>query len=184
MSVPFQAVIDRIIAKEKGYVNNPADRGGPTNFGITLAVARANNYLGNMKDMPKLVAEQIYLKRYITEPGFHLVHARSERIGMEMIDTGVNMGVTIPGPMLQRWLNVLNLRGSKYADVFVDGKIGSITVDALDKFLDFRGQLGEDVLVHALNSLQAVRYLDIAERNESQEDFVFGWIAQRVVAPA
>lgn len=184
MSLPFQAVIDRIIAKEKGYVNNPSDRGGPTNFGITQVVARANNYMGNMKDLPKLVAEQIYLKRYITGPKFDRVHARNERIGMEMIDTGVNMGVSIPGPWLQRWLNVMNIRGTKYADLFVDGDIGPATMDALDKYLDFRGQMGEDVMVYALNSLQAVRYLDIAEANEKQEDFAFGWLAQRVVAPA
>ena len=33
--------IDELIEREGGYVCHPADRGGPTRFGITEAVARA-----------------------------------------------------------------------------------------------------------------------------------------------
>ena len=32
----LEAVIDRVISKEGGYVNHPNDRGGPTKFGLTL----------------------------------------------------------------------------------------------------------------------------------------------------
>jgi lysozyme family protein len=35
-------LIDRLIAREGGYVDHPADRGGATRWGITVAVARAN----------------------------------------------------------------------------------------------------------------------------------------------
>lgn len=30
-------MIDAIIRREGGYVNHPADRGGPTRYGITMA---------------------------------------------------------------------------------------------------------------------------------------------------
>jgi hypothetical protein len=43
-------LIDALIEREGGYVNNPADKGGATNFGITEAVARANGYAGPMRD--------------------------------------------------------------------------------------------------------------------------------------
>ncbi|MFX9027564.1 glycosyl hydrolase 108 family protein, partial [Acinetobacter baumannii] len=33
-------LINAVIDREGGYANNPADSGGPTNFGITQGVAR------------------------------------------------------------------------------------------------------------------------------------------------
>ena len=35
-------LIDELIEREGGYANHPADKGGPTRFGITEAVARAH----------------------------------------------------------------------------------------------------------------------------------------------
>jgi lysozyme family protein len=39
-------LINALIEREGGYVNHPADRGGPTRYGITEAVARAHGYGG------------------------------------------------------------------------------------------------------------------------------------------
>ena len=41
-------LIDALIEREGGYVDHPADKGGPTCFGITEAVARAHGYRGAM----------------------------------------------------------------------------------------------------------------------------------------
>ena len=41
--------IDDVIAREGGYVDHPADRGGPTRWGITEAVARRSGYLDDMR---------------------------------------------------------------------------------------------------------------------------------------
>ena len=38
------ALIDAVIDREGRYVNHPADRGGPTCWGITEAVARAHDF--------------------------------------------------------------------------------------------------------------------------------------------
>ncbi len=46
----FEPIIDAILRAEQGYVDHPNDRGGPTNHGITLAVARANGYDGDMRE--------------------------------------------------------------------------------------------------------------------------------------
>ena len=46
-------LIDSLIDREGGYSNHPADRGGPTNYGITEAVARAQGYRGHMRDLPR-----------------------------------------------------------------------------------------------------------------------------------
>jgi lysozyme family protein len=83
--------------------------------------------------------------------------------------------------MLQRWLNALNAQGSRYADLFVDGRIGEVTLTALRAFLRWRGDEGARVLVTALNCTQGVRYLEIAERDPRQEAFTYGWLRARVM---
>jgi lysozyme family protein len=175
----YTKTIDNIIALEKGYVNNPVDRGGPTNWGITEKVARINGYMGDMKDMPRDVAEKIYKMRYIINPGFHRIAEVSEKIAEEVIDTGVNMGPATAATIFQRLLNAFNANGSKYADIFVDGSIGPASIGALKNFLSWRGKEGEEVLLKALNHIQGSRYLDIAEANKSQEAFFYGWILNR-----
>jgi lysozyme family protein len=176
----FESHIDAILGKEKGYVDHPNDRGGPTNHGITLAVARANGYDGDMRDMPVDVARAIYRKRYIVVPCFDRVAHVNEAIAHELIDTGVNMGPDIAAHFFQRCLNVFNKRGSMYADLFVDGRIGAVTLDALRAYLRWRGKDGETVMLRALNSNQGMRYIEFAEKNPSQEDFIYGWFLHRV----
>ncbi len=176
----FDPVIDGIIEREKGYVDHPADRGGPTNFGITLAVARANGYQGDMRSLPLDLARSIYTRRYITEPRFDQVGALDSDLATELIDTGVNMGPGRAAEFLQRWLNGFNDTGSRYADLFVDGRLGPVSIDALRAFLRWRGAQGAKVLLKGLNSIQGTRYLEIAEKDRTQRAFLFGWISGRV----
>jgi lysozyme family protein len=189
----FEHFIDRVLDKEApgwrtdqagGYTDHAEDRGGPTKYGITMAVARANGWTGPMQELPLSLARSIYLKRYIVKPGFDKVALISESIADELIDTGVNMGPARPPEFLQRALNIFNLQGSCYADLFVDGDIGEITLEALRKYVRWRGKEGEAVMVCALNTLQGARYFDIAEGNESQEKFTYGWFRSRVLQSA
>jgi lysozyme family protein len=46
-------LIDELIEREGGYVNHPGDKGGPTRFGNTEAVARAQGYTGPMALLPR-----------------------------------------------------------------------------------------------------------------------------------
>ncbi|MCW1478679.1 putative peptidoglycan-binding domain-containing protein, partial [Acinetobacter baumannii] len=54
------------------------------------------------------------------------------------------------------------------------------TLRALKTYLAKRGKEGEKVLVRVLNIMQGQRYIEICERNPSQEQFFYGWIANRV----
>ncbi|MDG2617761.1 glycosyl hydrolase 108 family protein [Thermoleptolyngbya sichuanensis XZ-Cy5] len=172
--------IDSLIRREGGYVDHPADRGGPTTWGITEQVARAYGYGGRMQDMPQGVARQIYLERYWTQPRFNLVNDHSAPIAEELLDTGVNMGTGVAARFLQRALNVLNLEGRTYPDIVVDGVIGRMTLAALQAYLAHRGRDGHVVLLRALNAQQGVRYIELAEARPSQEAFVHGWFLHRV----
>jgi typhoid toxin secretion A len=173
-----EAIINEIIRVEGGYVNDPRDSGGETNFGITEAVARAYGYAGPMRDMPREVAFDIYAARYWDAVKADDILALSENVASEVVDTGVNMGTGRAGRILQRALNILNVGGSLYPDLVVDGAIGPMTIQALRAYLEKRD---EDALVKALNCLQGAYYIELAERREKDEKFVYGWLKNRVV---
>lgn len=177
-------LIDAILDREGGYVDHPADRGGPTCWGITQAVARAHGYTGDMRCLPISFAREVYRKRYWTEPGFDRVSVECEALAAELADTGVNMGPATAVTFLQRALNVLNRQARLYPDLVVDGRLGAVTLGALTRYIVHRGAEGKRVLLAAVNALQAVRYMEIAEAAPSQEAFVYGWLRERVGALA
>ncbi|MDP3209061.1 MAG: glycosyl hydrolase 108 family protein, partial [Rhodoglobus sp.] len=104
----IEQMIDGIIKREGGYVDHPADRGGPTNWGITEKVARASGYQGDMRTFHESIARGIYRRQYWTAPSFDQVAPLSSALAEELLDTGVNMGPGVAGQYLQRALNVLN----------------------------------------------------------------------------
>lgn len=173
-------LIDGVIQREGGYSNHPADRGGPTNWGITQQVARAYGYLADMRTLPRSAAAAIYKTRYWTGPKFDQVAALCPAIGEELFDTGINMGPTVAGKFLQRALNVLNRGGDDYPDISADGNVGPMTLDALRRYMTRRGAAGGEVLFKLLDGLQCGRYVDIAEGRPANEAFVYGWIANRI----
>ena len=93
-------MIEATIGKEGGYSDHPADRGGSTRWGITQAVARAHDYMGSMRDLPREKAVAIYREAYAIRPGFAAVAEISPAVGEELFDTGVNMaqraGAVVP----------------------------------------------------------------------------------------
>lgn len=173
-------IIDALIEREGDFSDNPADKGGATRWGITEAVARKSGYAGDMRALPRGFAVAVYTKQYINGPGFNKVHALSAAIGEEIIDTGVNMGISVPGPWLQRILNAMNQQARTFPDLVVDGDIGPATLAALRSVLEQRGADGERVIVRALNCLQGVRYLELTEKRAANEAFFFGWMLNRV----
>jgi lysozyme family protein len=174
------AYIEALLSREGGYVDHPADRGGPTNWGITEQVARAFGFHGRVQDLPRAVAKAIYIERYWQQPRFDLVNEHSAAVAEELLDTGVNMGPAVAARFLQRSLNVLNLEAKTYPDITVDGAIGRMTIAALRAYLAHRGKDGHVVLLRALNCQQGTRYIELAEARPSQEAFVHGWLLHRV----
>jgi lysozyme family protein len=174
-------LIDALIEREGGYVSHPSDKGGPTCFGITEAVARAHGYAGGMRSLPRDEAAAIYRRLYWQRPRFDEIAKRSERIAAELFDTGANMGPAVAATFLQRALTALNRNAQDYPDLCPDGRIGPATLTALDYFLALRGKAaGETVLMRALEALQGERYLRLAERRPANEAFLYGWLANRI----
>lgn len=177
---PFETAWARTLPVEGDFSNGLKDRGGATRYGVTEAVARENGYTGRMEDYPASEASRVAKLRYWDSLRLDSVAGVSLPVALELFDTGYNAGPGTAGKFLQRSLNALNREGNDYADVAVDGVIGGGTVAALLAFVRLRGQAGELVLLRALNGLQCAHYIGIAEKDRTQETFVFGWISSRV----
>ena len=126
----IEILIAEVIDREGGYVSHPADRGGPTRYGITEAVARANGYAGDMRALPRETAVAIYRRLYWQRPGYDRVGEKAPRLAAELFDTAVNMGPDTATGFLQRALNALNRNGRDYGDIAVDRRIGPATLAA------------------------------------------------------
>ncbi|HBX2115293.1 TPA: glycoside hydrolase family 108 protein [Klebsiella aerogenes] len=173
-------IFDAILGKEGGYVDHPNDKGGPTNWGITQATARAHGYAGDMRNLSREQALSILEADYWYGPRFDQVASVSSAIAAELCDTGVNMGPSVPVKWLQRWLNAFNNQQKLYPDLVADGHIGPRSISALKSYLAARGKDGEKVMLRALNCSQGQRYLELAEGRPANESFVYGWVKERV----
>jgi len=95
-------MIEEVIAREGDYVNHPADRGGPTRWGITEAVARSQGYAGDMRKLPREEAAAIYRRLYWLKPGYDRVAGLAPEVAAELFDTAVNMGPDVATGFFQR----------------------------------------------------------------------------------
>lgn len=177
-------ILGGIYAAEGGYVNNKADRGGATNYGVTEQVAREHGYLGDMRNFPKhcydrmtTCADKIYTDAYIDKPGFRPWLVMDPGIAAEAIDTGVNMGPAIGAKFLQAAIN----KSCAGADLAVDGKLGPKSTTT---YQACSVKLGPQTfclrVLNAMDDQQKRRYEWIVQRNPSQRQFLKGWIAWRI----
>jgi lysozyme family protein len=112
----FDQAFEYLLGHEGGYSNSPADPGGETMWGVTLRVARANGYDGEMRDMPVDVAKGIYRKLYWDKAQCDDL---PEAIRFDVFDIAVNSGVSTASKLLQIALGIA-----------ADGVIGPKTLDA------------------------------------------------------
>lgn len=173
--------IDDLIEREGGYSDDPKDSGGESKYGITKATARAYGYLGEMRDLPRETAQNIYLKRYWAEPGFHRVAKLYPALADCLLDFGVLAGQQTATRHLQRVLNVLNRNQADYPDISTDGRIGTLTLGALQAFLGKRGREGANVLFGMVASQQSNYLLELAELRPKDERFQYGWQLNRAL---
>lgn len=101
-------LIADIIRREGGYVNDPLDSGGPTNWGVTKAtLTRWRKRRVTTADVQALTQEEaadIYRMLYIEQPGYATL---PEPLRTQVVDFGVNAGTAQATRTLQRVLGVI-----------------------------------------------------------------------------
>lgn len=108
-------MIERVLAHEGGYVNNPADPGGETQWGI----AKRSYPNVDIKNMNRQAAIDIYRKDFWERVQGDKMHPA---VAFQAMDAAVNHGI---GNAV-RWLQ----RAAGVAD---DGVIGPMTITAIGR---------------------------------------------------
>lgn len=90
----FDPIIERILANEGGFVDDPADAGGVTNFGVTIpALSAYRGHACTRDDIEALTRDEaaaLYAKRYIAGPGYGAILNPGLRAAV--VDAGVLFG--------------------------------------------------------------------------------------------
>lgn len=155
----FETAVRLILKREGGYVAHPADRGGPTKFGITLTTLESYRKTPvTAKDVMILTIEEakaIYRKRYWDV--CRLDEVKSLDLAQSIFDQAVNCGPSVAIKRLQRVV-----RAS------VDGKMGPETLRKVND--------ADSIITAVEYYKETVRYYcEIVKRNPSQLVFLLGW---------
>jgi lysozyme family protein len=173
---------DLLVREGNGAVtNDPVDAGGLTRWGWTAKTAAAYGFMRSVDTMTHDEAISLYLQRFWIAPKFDQIYAIDPQLAVYLADTGVTSGPATGVKFLQRSLNVLNNQAGAYPDVAVDGGLGAMTFAALRAYVGMRGPTGLSVLRFMVRSLRATFFIELAERNGTQEKFEYGWQAQRAM---
>ena len=176
-SAVLASIIAAIFAMEGGYVFNPSDPGGETNHGITKAVAVDYGYTGSMRALDKDTATNIYVTNYINKPGYRELIAISHVVGHKVVDAGVNAGTSRSSRWLQEALNSLNRGGKDYPPIYVDGIVGSGTINAYAGLQKARGKvLACEMVIKLMDAQQAAHYMSLKHLSM----FTPGWVSHRI----
>ncbi|MDM0075096.1 glycosyl hydrolase 108 family protein [Variovorax sp. J2P1-59] len=162
------AMIEDILRREGGFVDHPNDRGGPTNFGITLrslASWRGSEVSrDDVRRMAQTEARDIYKGRYFIQPKINDLPAAIQPL---MFDMCVHHG---PGTAIKLLQEVLQASSPPCA---VDGGIGDKTIQSAANAL---AALGAKALVNLLVDRRVELFKSIAGKDASQKVFLKGWL--------
>src|SRR5271169_2172410 len=109
----FDQAFDRLLGNEGGYVNNPADPGGETNWGI----AKRSYPSVDIKNLTRDQAKAIYLRDFWLRGK---MDQYDPAIAFQIFDIAVNSGIETGVRILQRAAGVAD-----------DGNIGPVTAAAV-----------------------------------------------------
>jgi len=166
---------------------NSSDRGGETYKGIARKIWpnwtgwQRIDFLRNQNLFPmnlendqllQALVPQFYQKEFWNI--LRLSDIKSQAIANELFDTSVNVGSRQGALWLQRSLNLLNRGQKSWRDIQVDGIIGNGTLGVVNGL----NEADTKSLFNILNGYQARHYIDLAEKDPRQEDFIRGWFTR------
>ena len=147
----FDEIIEIVLEHEGGYVNDPDDPGGETNFGI----AKRSHPDVDIKNLTKEGAKEIYKSEYWDK---NKVEKLPERLQHIYFDMCVNQGRSRAGRIIQRAAN------NKGHNLLVDGVLGPVTLGKIN-----------NVELERVRAFRIKFYADLITKKPDLAKFYFGW---------
>ncbi len=147
----FDEIIEVVLEHEGGYVNDPDDPGGETNFGI----AKRSHPDVDIANLTKEGAKEIYKAEYWDK---NKVEKLPEYLRHIYFDMCVNQGRGRAVRIMQRAAN------AKGAGLKVDGGMGPVTIAAM-----------EGLEIGRVRAYRVKYFADLVTRKPDLEKFYFGW---------
>jgi len=172
-----KAIVDGILAREGGYSDHPADRGGATKYGITARTLGAHRHLGRhatraeVKALNEWEARDIYEQSYVRP--FRNIPAPLQVL---LID----WGVTTSRPTVIKALQVSLQSHGSYAGS-IDGVIGPLTRGGLAEApipLIYTDVLAARMLFYESLAFDAQVQAFLRAHPNTQLHFLRGWSAR------
>ena len=162
----FASIIDKCIAHEGEYANDPEDRGGETKFGITKIFmeeykeALPGREIIPIKELTIEDAKRLYKAMW---ERYNLGYIKNKNLAYVLFDYMIN---SYAGTVAKRVQRILNTRG---ASLKIDGHIGEKSLEAIEN-CDPQW-LADEILKNRQQS-----YRNIVETSPAQGKFYSGWI--------
>lgn len=153
----FKRLVRIVLEHEGGYVNDPDDPGGETNYGISK---RSYPTL-DIKALTERQASDIYYKDWYLP--LKLNEIENDAIAVKVLDTCVNIGKRTGVKLFQQ---ALKARGHSVA---TNGIMGRPTIEATNR-------ANSERLLQAIRERQADHYRSLVAINPVLEKYIKGWM--------
>lgn len=173
----FEEAFNKLYGIEGGYNDRAADRGGATNYGISLATLKRQpdgdlNGDGVIDKEDVKLIDKPYAMKVAKRGYWDLVWGDrivDQEVAYILFDIGYNSGPETAVKYIQRIYNAFMNFGKDGKLISNDGIMGPETFRALEWLIS---KLGHDVLIKVLKSLQTEKYLRIVEGDKVKMDQV------------
>lgn len=179
MSTRFERAFQHTVRFEGGFVDDPDDPGGATNYGVSLRYLLSTGEIeafdydadgdvdaDDIRKMTPQDAQIVYRERFWFD---WMDDFRVEDLAIKVFDLGVNTGPAQAGKFLQRAINEQLPSGHK---LIVDGIIGPKTCQIIKSLKVDQALIALwDVEHHA-----ARFYYMLAEKRRASRKYLFGWL--------
>tara|TARA_R110002095_G_scaffold209216_1_gene195570 strand:- start:41 stop:652 length:612 start_codon:yes stop_codon:yes gene_type:complete len=182
-----QEIAKQIVAREGGFVNDPDDPGGATNFGVTIHTMRRLGLdltgdgqvdVGDVRRLTRAQATEIFIEHYFQRPR---IGELPTLVQASVFDMYVNAGGNAI-KILQRLLREMGF------DVAVDGALGPQSIGATSRAM----RRGADAFVDAYGIARRNYYFRLADKRVASRKYARsraggkgGWIlrAEEFISP-